>query len=355
MGVFDHLEIVVPLDSLGEVSLRMLVAGDMQHLFDTVARENLTDKEFVMAILSHQLSDSYITKAAFVGIPNDALKKLAIAFIENEEYIFREYKDTEDVFVDFRRLIAHYVEKEKKLFYAAYGSSIEQAEKLIETINSSGILMVLQSFDLSVFSEVSSHMNTVLAGIEKITSQTIQGVLAGNIQTITRFSEFWQEYYTINAEIANSISVAISAQMLSTQRIFTQVLLDASSLSIKSETIFVENVKEINTYPTKQKEVLYKEADILFFSVNDLEVILREIKGTVERDSQGMFWDNRAEEKLRKRPESIAQGLMMSLLYAMLPNRKVMAFQQSRSGSGFIDIILTFANTYGDLEKLFWN
>jgi hypothetical protein len=69
-----------------------------------------------------------------------------------------------------------------------------------------------------------------------------------------------------------------------------------------------------------------------------------------------MFWEKRGQGKekgkLRAQPENIAQELMMSLFDIALPNQKVVAFQQLRSGAGIIDILLIFPNEYGELEKV---
>src|SRR5258708_20823989 len=117
MGAFDQPEILVSLDSVGEICLRILLAGDLQYLFDTVARKNLTNKEFVLAILFQQLITPKITAEAFREISDEDLKKLAAVFIEHEAYIFKEYIDTVDIFADFRRPITEYFEEEESRFH----------------------------------------------------------------------------------------------------------------------------------------------------------------------------------------------------------------------------------------------
>ena len=65
-----------------------------------------------------------------------------------------------------------------------------------------------------------------------------------------------------------------------------------------------------------------------------------------------MFWETRKKGKLAKNLERIAQGHVMGLLYMGLPNKLVFSFQQLNSGSGIIDILVTFCNEFGELQKV---
>jgi len=356
MGAFDQPEIIVQLDSVGEIRLRILLAGDTQYLFDTVARKNLTDKEFVQAILFHQLTPPKITEEAFGEIPGEDLKKLAAVFIENEEYTFKEYIDTGDIFADFRRPITQYVEEEEKRFRAMYGPTIKQAEQLARDLNRSGVLAALRSIDMRILVTTAKGLTTSLDTLGILHIQSLSGVLAGNIQATSLYNQYWRNYYTINARILEDVVTTFSAYLFSPQKDLERAILEVSRLSIKNERIFTGNIRQINTHPKEQRGVLYKKAGISFFSVHDFETTLQNIKKAVERNSQRMFWEKRTKGKekgkLRGQPENIAQELMMLLLDMELPNRKVVAFQQLRSGAGIVDILLIFPNEYGELEKI---
>jgi hypothetical protein len=257
MGAFDQSEVIVSLDSVGEIGMRVLLAGDMQYLFDTVARKNLTNKAFVQAILFHQLTTPRIATEALRKIPDEDLKKLAAMFIEHEEYTFQEYIDTGDIFADFRKPITEYVEEEERRFREKYGSVIKQTEKLVEDFNRSGIITALRAIDTNVLATTVRELTTSLDTLGSLHLPPLSGVLAGNIQAIRQYHHYWRTYYTINARVLEDIAVTVSASLFSPQKDLQRAILGTTGLSVKNEQIFTANIRQLNTYPKEQRDVLY--------------------------------------------------------------------------------------------------
>jgi hypothetical protein len=182
--------------------------------------------------------------------------------------------------------------------------------------------------------------------------QHLPALTADTKKAVEQFSAYWKDYYALNEIITSNVFATLAAQDLYPQRDFVKELQEASHLSIQNERVFTQHVREISSYPEKQRDELYKHAEFRFFSIDEFEKLLQKIKKIVERRSQLIFWKARTDDKLAENPERIAQGFMMGLLEMGLPNKLVLAFQQLGSGSGIIDILLTFSNEYGELQKV---
>src|SRR5712672_1118927 len=113
MPIVYGAKIKVHLDSIGEVSLRSLTLGSTEIFFELVEKADIADKEFVQDILFQQLVIPEMSKEEFEKIADEDLIKIAKAFIETEKYTFKDYIDTGNIFLDFRKSIAISVEEEK--------------------------------------------------------------------------------------------------------------------------------------------------------------------------------------------------------------------------------------------------
>lgn len=77
----------------------------------------------------------------------------------------------------------------------------------------------------------------------------------------------------------------------------------------------------------------------------NISTIISEFRHVVEARCVDMFWLSRKSQKLRERPESIAQGVLAVFLKGVLSGRKPgFVIREAASGIGFVDIVLLLSS-----------
>ena len=340
----------VSIDSIGEVSLYSLTLGLTEHFFITVARSEITDKEFVQDILFHLLFSPKMSREEFEAIADDDLIKIAKAFIEAEAYTFKEYTDTGNIYLDFRKTITELVKEEERKLHIQFARITEQ---MTETLKGTALSNLgFNALTSSIIPQPINELKNMVALAAKVDFKLLQVAIGDNKKALEMFNSYWKDYLALNDKITANVFATFAAQNLHSQQNLAKELQEALQLSIKNERTFVSHIQEINSYPKEQKSILHKKAGIKFFSIEEFEEILLKIKQSVEIHSQLMFWDARTENIISGNLERIAQGHMMGLLYMGLPTKVALGFQQLRSGSGIIDILIIFSNEHGEQQKI---
>lgn len=80
-----------------------------------------------------------------------------------------------------------------------------------------------------------------------------------------------------------------------------------------------------------------------------LENLLFQFKLIVEATAVDSFWESRKKNKLKNKPEEIAQGLLASCLKMVLDG-KAMVVRELSSGIGFVDLAVIFSSTLHLIE-----
>lgn len=350
--VVNRPKTTIHLDSVGEVSLRSVTLGATERFFEIAAKSSSNDKEFVQDILFCLLLAPRITKEEFDQIPDDDLKKLAQAFIASETYTLRDYTNTGDIFADLRKAVTKSIEEEVRRIQESFRAFNKRMEEYSKNVFNSIGRNAFKALIPNNISEMNRVLSSALDSVAKVNFQPVQALLAENKQALEAFSQYWQNYFILNEKITTNMFAALAPQNFLPQKDLTKEIREAMQVSVKNQIIFTEHMREINSYPEEQKVVLYKKAEIRSFSIGELEAILQKIKKSVEIHSQLMFWEARKERRLAKNLERIAQGHIMGLLYMGLPNKLVFSCQQPNSGSGIIDILITFCNELGEVQKV---
>jgi hypothetical protein len=110
--------------SLGKVELKFVTIGDTTK-FTELLQEQLKDKDFVVKILFNQLIAPKIEFKDFQNLSDVEIEEISRAFVKNEDYAFKYFKDTGDFFKDFKQAI---VTAHKKQF-----EKLEPFEPLIKS------------------------------------------------------------------------------------------------------------------------------------------------------------------------------------------------------------------------------
>ena len=120
-----------------EIKLRNIVLNDIAKIFEILDEEGKGNYDIVLEILHNQLIEPEISLVEFKRLPEDNLIKIGKIFIENEDYIFKGFKNTGDFYKDF--VIAIKTIKKQQLEYIghiveSYKPAIEKISKILETL-----------------------------------------------------------------------------------------------------------------------------------------------------------------------------------------------------------------------------
>lgn len=88
--------------SFGDMELKYVSGGDIHKYFYIFEQKKIGDKEFVQKVLYNQLIKPKLNWKEFLKISDNELRGIAKAFIKNEKYLFENFKDTGDLYNDFR-------------------------------------------------------------------------------------------------------------------------------------------------------------------------------------------------------------------------------------------------------------
>lgn len=84
-----------------KIKLRNVVFNDIVKIFEILHEEEKENYNIFLEILHNQLIEPKISLAEFKKLPEENLIKIGKVFIENEDYIFKNFKDTGDFYKDF--------------------------------------------------------------------------------------------------------------------------------------------------------------------------------------------------------------------------------------------------------------
>lgn len=150
------------LKTLGEVELKHISLGDTDFFLKILAKEKISDREFVKEILYNQLIKPQINFEKFRQLSDKDLIKIAKTFVENEDHTFQYFKDTGDFFKDFQVAVITYVEKQLEMIKKNFEPIIKSTQETLKAFNKNYAPIIQQSF------EVSSYIKESLQGITKI-------------------------------------------------------------------------------------------------------------------------------------------------------------------------------------------
>ena len=147
------------LETLGDVELKFISFGDTQYFAKILAKDQISDKEFVQEILYNQLIRPKIDLQSFKQLSDSDLIEIAKAFIKKEDNIFQYFNNTEKFFKDFRIAIKTYKEKQ-----------IERLPKKIDPI----IKSIQESF--KTFDKDYSSLIQPALGTKSYIEELIEGI-----------------------------------------------------------------------------------------------------------------------------------------------------------------------------------
>lgn len=90
----------INIESLGEIEFRTISSKDW-YLILEILHKHIPQKNLVLDVLFHQCASPSMKYEEFQNIPNLEIERIAKAFLENEEYIYKNFTDTGMFFQDF--------------------------------------------------------------------------------------------------------------------------------------------------------------------------------------------------------------------------------------------------------------
>jgi len=125
----------------GEIKLRNIVLNDIVRIFEILDEKEKMNRDIVLEILHNQLIEPEISLVEFKRLSGDNLIKIGKVFIENEDYTFKDFKDTGDFYKDFFIAIKkikeqqlEYIERIVESYKPALEKASQAASKVLETL-----------------------------------------------------------------------------------------------------------------------------------------------------------------------------------------------------------------------------
>lgn len=160
----SHRNTKTKLESLGDVELKYVSFGDANK-HAKLLQERLSDRDFVAKILFQQLVKPKVALDEFQKISDVELEKLAKTFSKNEDYSFKDFKDTGNYFKDFKQALATNHAKRTEELRKAIESSVKSAQEILTTFSNDYASVIQQAIDGPSFIRES------LQGIAEISNQ----------------------------------------------------------------------------------------------------------------------------------------------------------------------------------------
>jgi hypothetical protein len=136
--------IVTKTKTLGDVEMRHLTMGDSIEISHLFATQGIDDREFVLRTLQRQLVSPTISLSEFRNTDDADLGKLTEALVSNEAHVFQYYKNTDNLYADFRKALNEYqLQQMKKLLSLSPGMAA--AFKKTNALNSTITTMAQQA------------------------------------------------------------------------------------------------------------------------------------------------------------------------------------------------------------------
>jgi len=102
----------IRVSELGDVEIKYISFGDTKNFLKLLSDKKLSDKEFVQKLLFNQLIQPEMSLERFKELPDVGLLKIARDYVRNESHTFQYFKDTGNLYSDFRSALETYEKKQ---------------------------------------------------------------------------------------------------------------------------------------------------------------------------------------------------------------------------------------------------
>lgn len=204
------------LESLGDIELKYVSFGDTIEVAKLLQKQ-LSDRDFVVQVLFHQLIKPQIVFDNFQKISDKELEELSRAFIQSESHIFKYFQDTGDLFRDFKKALATGQEKQVEELRKTLEPIIESVQHTLRDFSKNYASVIQQVIDGT------SYIRESLQGLSNLTKQIgdtqrrfaefIKPVIEQYQSTARILTEslcpqidFWQKWTEQNKKIFDSFS-----------------------------------------------------------------------------------------------------------------------------------------------------
>ena len=204
------------LESLGDVELKYVSLGDTIE-FAKLLQKQLSNRDFVVQVLFHQLIKPQIGFDNFQKISDKELEELSTAFIKNENHTFKYFQDTGNLFKDFKQAIAMGHEKHIEELRKSFEPIVKSAQKTLTAFSKNYASVIQQAIDGTSYIRESLQS---IAGIAKQIGDTqrcfaefikpvieqYQSVATIITESLRPQNDFWQKWTEQNKKIFESFS-----------------------------------------------------------------------------------------------------------------------------------------------------
>lgn len=283
------------INSLGDIEFKYVSYGDTKN-FAEILQEKLSDRDFVVKILFHQLMKPKIDLMVFRKLSDEELEKLARIFVKNEKHTFEYIKNGDNYFKDFKQALATKNEKDIQEFRKAFEPMIKSVQKTFATFNKNYVSVTQQALDSSLYiqksiqdlTKLTKQINDMQCNLFDSMKPAIkQYQLNAKViaESLRPQFDLWQKWTEQNKSIfENFRNLAIDQKkkefLLQNGWIFSPYLSHkAIEGELNSDSILKKKNSEINT--------IYEN----FFSKNNYQ----EIENMINSWSNNKFFGNRIE------------------------------------------------------------
>lgn len=203
-------------ESLGEIEIKHITLGDTTYIAKLLQSE-LSDKDFTLKILFHQLLEPTISLDKFQSLPDQEIEKIGRCFVKEEDSFSEYFQDSGDFFKDFKLSIKvgyeNHIEKMRKTFEPI----IRSTQEILRAFSDNYSSVIQQTLDGA------SYIKESLQGLaraakqitdthrqlhESIKPMVEQYQSAAKIiaESLRPQIDFWQKWTEQNKQIFDSLS-----------------------------------------------------------------------------------------------------------------------------------------------------
>ena len=203
------------IGSLGKVELKYVSYGDTRNFADFL-RQKISDKDFVLRVLFHQLIKPKIKFDQLKRLSDGEIEKLEKAFVKKEDYTFKYLQDTGNFFKDFRQAIQTQNEKHIKELRKTFEPIIKSTQETLTTFQKNYGSVIQQTLDASSYiQDTMRQFASVAQQFQKTQLQIVESVkpIIEQYNTTTRILaesikpqiEVWQKWAEQNKSVFENI------------------------------------------------------------------------------------------------------------------------------------------------------
>lgn len=185
-----------------------------------------------------------------------------------------------------------------------------------------------------------TSINSNLLELNKVDLPSIVSISKSLDQSINITNDYWKSYFDINKKINESFKkMALSAQIdLSADKSIKDFQTFLQEALVSNSKVFQMQYISLKGLPESVKEEVLE-----IYSAEEVEIIdqIKKLKSSIELQGVQMFWKKKGEPY--EQTESIAQGVMSSLLDSTLSDKFVINPHTS-VGIGIVDILINYFN-----------